>query len=298
MRTTPASNERMTEQELHELRRRQWRLDGRGARTIEEARAFLEGVGLCLLYPANPPVLAPTFIGAYSGSDSGLPSAKHAFADPQAQEAMRLMVRLLRERTAFESNVYGEAGLLVSASVFPYLYGVVGDKNPRQTPKPGAKSGYSPLARDVFEAIRTHGAISKKQLQEVLGGALSTAALDRALNELWAKLRITRVDYTPAEGAKWDALYRWAPDRVQRGLYVSLPQALSALVSKYIEAVVAAEAAEVEQFFGAMMPKSRVKETINALLTARQLSFAVVGKRSMLQVAPTREAHAPKKVSG
>jgi hypothetical protein len=280
----------MTEQELHGLRREKWRLDGRAVRTVEEARAFVEDVGMCLLYPQKPAVLAPTFLGAYAGAEEGLPTRQHAYADPRAQEATDLMVRLLRERAAFEANVFGETNFLVSAPVFPYLYGITGDKNPRQTPKPGAKSEYSPLARDVFEAIRNRGAMSKPRLQEALGGSLSTAALDRALNELWSRLRITRVDYTREEGAKWDALYRWAPERVQRGLHLSLPEALSAFLSKYLEAVVAAELVEVEEFIGRLVPKSRVKESVNALLAARELSYVSVGKRSMLQVAPRREA--------
>jgi hypothetical protein len=284
----------MTEQELHQARRQNWRLDGRGMRTLEEAREFMETAGMCLLYPVQPPVLAPTFLGAYAGTGEGLPSAKQAFADTRAREATELMVRLLREKTAYEANVFGEAGFLVSAAAFPYLYGIVGDKNPRQMPKPGAHSEYSPLARDAFEAIRTHGAIPKPRLREVLGGEPSAPALDRALNELWSRLRITRVDYTAEQGAKWDALYRWAPDRVRAGIHLSLPEALSALVSKYLEAVVAAEPSEVEEFFGHMAPKSRVKEAINALLAGRELSFVTVGKKSMLQVAQKREAFVAK----
>jgi hypothetical protein len=284
----------VTEQELHELRRRQWRLDGRGLRTLEDAREFMETVGMCLLYPTKPEVLAPTFLGAYAATDDGLPVAKQAFTDPRARDATDLMVRLLREKTVFEANVFGDAGFLVSAAAFPYLYGIVGDKNPRQLPKPGAHSEYSPLARDVFEAIRTHGAITKNQLRELLGGEPSAAALDRALNELWSRLRITRVDYTRAQGAKWDALYRWAPELVRRGLHLSLPQALSALISKYLEAVVAVEQLEVEDLFGHMVPKSRVREAINALLAARELSLVTVGKKSMLQVAQKREAFVPR----
>ncbi|HEX9120696.1 MAG TPA: hypothetical protein VF840_09175, partial [Terriglobales bacterium] len=284
----------MTEQELQQARRQKWRLDGRGMHTVEEAREFMESVGMCLLYPTKPPVLAPTFLGALVGTDEGLPVAKQAFADARAREAIELMVRLLREKSAFEGYVFGEAGFLVSEAVFPYLFGAVGDKNPRQTPKPGAHSEYSPLARDAFEAIRTHGATSKPRLRELLGGEPSAPALDRALNELWSRLRITRVDYTADEGAKWDALYRWAPDRVRAGIHISLPEALSALVSKYLEAVVAAEHLEVEEFFGLMVPKSRVKESINALLAARELSFVNVGKKSMVQVAQKREAFVPK----
>jgi 23S rRNA pseudouridine2605 synthase len=284
----------MTEQELYELRRQKWRLDGRGMRTVEEGREFLESVGSALMYPLKPPVLAPTFLGAYAGTDEDLPAPKHAFADPRAREATELMVRLLREKAIFEANVFGETNFLVSASAFPYLYGLAGDKHPRQMPKPGAHSEYSPLARDVFEAIRMHGAVSKPQLRELLGGEPSGPALDRALNELWSRLRITRVDYTPSEGAKWDALYRWAPDQVRAGIHISMPEALSALVSKYLEAVVAAEPAEVEEFFGRLVPKSRVREAINALLSARELSFVIVGKKTMLHVTPRREAVVPR----
>jgi len=289
----------MTEDELQNSRRERWRLDGRAIRTVDEARDFVDQVGMCLIYPLRPPVVAPTFIGAYAGTDDAIPDARHAFADPQARVATELMVRLLREKTAFEANTFGDAGFIVSAEVFPYVYGLVGDKNPRQSPQAGSKSEYTPLARDVFEAIRNQGAISKKRLQEVLGGSLSTAALDRALNELWSRLRITRVDYTPEEGARWDALIRWAPNRVQRGLHVSQPEALSALISKYLESVIAAETADIEEFFVRMVPKSRVREALNALLAARELSLVPIGRKSMVQVAPTREnrAERPRRIS-
>ncbi len=280
----------MTERELHEERRKRWRLDGRPVRTIEDAQEFLESVGLCLLYPMKPPVLAPTFIGAFAGTDENpLPTWKHAFADPRAREAGELMVRLLREKSAFECNVFGETSLLIAAPLFPYVYGLIGDRHPRREWKPGAKSEYSPVAREAFEAIRNHGKVSKKRLQELLGGALSEAALDRALHELWSRLRITRVDYSPGEGASWDALYRWAPQPVQRGINLSVQEGLSALLSKYLEAVVAAGAAEIEDFFGRFVPKSRVKEALNALLAARELAFVSVGKRTMVQVAVKRE---------
>ncbi len=279
----------MTDDELQQARRQRWRLDGQPVHTLEDAREFIGAVGMCLIYPVRPKVLAPTFLAAYMGSDDHLPDVRHAFADPQARAAIELMVRLLREKSAFEASLYGDAGFLVSAEVFPYVYGLIGDKNPRQSPQPSAKSEYTPLVRDVFEEIRAEGAVSKKRLQEVLGGSLSTAALDRALNELWSSLRITRVDYTPEEGTKWDALFRWAPNLVQRGLHVSQPEALSALISKYLEAVVAAELADVEDFFVRMVPKSRVREALNALMAARELTLVPVGRKSMVQVAPSRE---------
>jgi hypothetical protein len=201
------------------------------------------------------------------------------------------MVRLLRDRAAFEANLFGENNnFLVAASVFPYFYALVGERNPKQPPKPGPRSEYSQLAADAFEIIR-QTPISKQKLREALGRELSLAALDRALTELWSKLRITRVDYSPEEGSTWDVLYRWAPEPVREGIGLSIPEALSALVSKYLDCVVAAEPAEIETFFGNFVARSRVKEAINALLAARELSFVRVGDKSMIQVTPAKPVH-------
>src|SRR5579864_3791074 len=192
----------MTEQELQQLRREKWRLDGKPIRTIEEARAFVESVGFCLMYPLRPAMPVPTFIGAFVGSDDRLPMWQHAYSDPRALAATDLMVRLLRERSAYEANVFDENNaFLVAASAFPYFYALVGERNPKQAPKAGSRSEYSQLACDVFEIIRRDGPISKQRLRERLGGSLSEPAMDRGLAELRSRLRITRVDYKASEGA-------------------------------------------------------------------------------------------------
>jgi 23S rRNA pseudouridine2605 synthase len=277
----------MTDLELQQLRREKWRLDGKPIRTIENARAFVEEVGYCLMYPVRPAVTLPTFIGAFVGAEDRLPTQQHAYSDPRASEAMEMMVRLLRERSAFEANLGHENnGFLVAASVFPYFYALVGERNPRQAPQAGSRSPYSALACDAFELIQREGPISKLKLQETLGGSISLPALDKALAELWSKLRITRVDYNAAQGSYWDVLYRWAPEAVKQGVELSVPEALTALLSKYLDCMVAAEQVELESFFGKFVARSRVKEAVNTLQTARELSFVHVGGKSMVQMTP------------
>ena len=201
------------------------------------------------------------------------------------------MVRLLRDRAAFEANLFDENNaFLVTASAFPYFYALVGERNPKQAPRPGSRSEYSQLACDAFEVIRREGPISKQKLLHRLGGSLSEPAMDRGLAELWSRLRITRVDYKPGEGASWDVLYRWAPDAVREGIELSVGQALTALLSKYLDCVIAADHQELETFFGNFVPRSRVKEAVNALLAARELSFVHVGGRSLIQVTPPKPA--------
>jgi 23S rRNA pseudouridine2605 synthase len=285
----------MTVAELTDQRTQKWRLDGNAVRTLDDARTFLESVGFCLMYPLRPPVLVPTFMGAWVGSEDRLPTQQHAFADPRAKEATDLMVRTLRDKAAFEAPQFDENNaFLLAASVFPYFYALVGERNPKQPPIATTRSGYSQLAVDAFELIRKRGPISKTKLGQMLGGEPSPAALDRALRELWAELRITRVDYTVEEGSVWDELQRWAPDAVREAIGLSVPIALSALLTKYLDCVIAADQSEVEEFFANFVPRSKVKEAIKALLAARELSFAHVETRSLLQITPAREPFVPR----
>ncbi|MGB8785052.1 MAG: hypothetical protein WA718_09065 [Terriglobales bacterium] len=285
----------MTDAELLHARAQKWHLDGQPVRTLDEARTLLESVGFCLMYPTRPAILVPTFIGAWVGTDDKLPMRQHAYNDPRAKEATELMVRVLRDKAAFEAPLNDENNaFLLAASVFPYFYSLVGERNPKQPPVTGPRSPYSPLACDAFEIIRKRGPISKSKLGEMLGGSVSNAGLDRALSELWAKLRITRVDYSVAEGSVWDELSRWAPEVVREGVGISVPEALSALVSKYLDCAIAMDEGEVENFLANFVPRTRVKEAIHALLSARELSFVHVGSKSLIQVTPPKQVYVPK----
>jgi len=280
----------MTEAEIQEQRRIKWRI-GNPARTLEDAAAFLESVGLCLMYPVRQPLVAPTFLGAYTGADQDLPTAQQAFRDPRAAEAHELLVRLLRQRLAYEANVEGEGTLLLSPETFPYFYALVGDHSPKKDLRDDpAGRKIPPLTQDTFAVIQREGPISKRRLGDMLGGAPSEAALDRALTELWSRLRITRVDYRPEDGVMWDVLYRWSPEAVREGVRLSVGEGMSALVSKYLDAVVAAEQSEVEAFFQPLVARSRVKELVHALLAARQLSFVQAGRKTLIQNTPPVES--------
>jgi Winged helix DNA-binding domain len=281
----------MTAQELNQLRRDKWHVNGNPVRTLDDARSFIESVGFCVTYPLRLPalVVVPTFLGAWSGSDERLPQPAQAFADPNAREATELMVRMLRDKSAYEANLFDENhALLVAASIFPYFYTLVGERNPRQAPQPGPRSPYSELACDAYQIVHRKGPISKLKLLEELGKGISVPALDKSLAELWSKLRITRVDYREGEGASWDVLHRWSPQAVSEGVNCSVGEALSGLLSKYLDCLIAADEHELESFFGNFVARSRVREAINALLDARELSFVQVGSRSLIQVTQTQ----------
>jgi hypothetical protein len=277
----------MTDTELIQLRREKWRVNGNAVRTLEDARSFIESVGFCLMLPLPAPktLMVPTFVGAFLGSDEKLPTQRNALTDPRARDATELMVRLLRDKSAYEANLGDENNaLLLSASAFPYFYTLVGERNPKQAPRPGPRSPYSELACDTYQIIQRKGPISKSKLLEDIGKGVSVSALDKSLSELWSKLRITRVDYQEREGASWDVLQRWAPEAVSEGINCSINTALSALLSKYLDCVIAADLPELEAFFGNFVARSKVREAVNALLAAREFSFTPVGHKSLIQV--------------
>jgi uncharacterized protein YcaQ len=280
----------MTEQELLERRAEIWQVNGNPIRTIENARSFIDRVGFCLMYPVRLLPLVPSFFGAYAGTAEGLPDARHAFADPRTQPATELMVRLLRERHAYEVNLLPESSLLASAAFFPFVYALIGDRNPKAPPRFKAQSAkVSPLEAKVFEAIQKHGPLSKGQLRDLVGRELTTAALDRALNELWSILKITRVDYREQGGAYWDVLYRWSQQAVMDGIRFSAAEAISALIGKYLEAVVAASHEDIEDFFSYLVSRSKVREAVNALLAARELTFVSMGNKNLIHLPSIAE---------
>ena len=80
----------MTDTELIELRREKWRVNGNAVRTLEDARSFIESVGLCLMFPLPSPktLLVPTFVAAFLGSDDKLPTLRQSLTDSRAVDPM------------------------------------------------------------------------------------------------------------------------------------------------------------------------------------------------------------------
>ena len=118
----------MTEQQLHELRQKKWRLGGEPIRTVEDAREFIETVGFCTMYPLRPAVLIPTFLGACVGNEVNLPTWQHAFADPRAQEYSEIATVIESiEQTAAASGVSNPK--LVSTDAFVTSICFIGSKS-------------------------------------------------------------------------------------------------------------------------------------------------------------------------
>ena len=58
--------------------------------------------------------------------------------------------------------------------------------------------------------------------------------------------------------------------------------------------MIAVDEGEVEKFLANFVPRTRVKEAIHTLLSARELSYVHVGSKSLLQVTPPKQPYVPK----
>ncbi|MBV8208242.1 MAG: hypothetical protein JO041_15760 [Acidobacteria bacterium] len=276
----------MTLDELKALRRKKWRLDGAPVRTFEECASFLEQVGLCPMVPETVPGPAPTFLGAWAGSDAAALGARGAVPSGEAAGAESMALRLVREGAAWEWPLDGSV-LLIAASVFPFVSALAGDREGKQQPSWAAGQTLSKLSSDVWaEFTRATAPLNESQLRQQFGSGVSEVALRRAIHELWRRFRIARADCTAQAGNVWVRLSRSAPAAIKEAEGISVTAALSALVSRYLEAVIAAEQGEVESFFSILAAGSRVREAIKALLIAREIATVQVGNRSMLQITP------------
>ncbi len=282
----------MTELELQHLRREKWRIDGEPLRTLEDAREFIDSVGMCLMYPIRPAPVLPIFLAAFIGSDVKLPERKTAFSDARAKQAEELVWRLLRQKAAFAAQLSGEM-LIVSSESFPYFYALGSDRQPKKPIHSRARGKASPLTEHAFRKLEERGPLTRAQLQEQLGGALSEAGLDRALQELWAALKIAPTDHNPETGYTWDTYHHWATDAVNEGVRLSDAEALSALISRYLEAVIAATQEEIEAVFSPFTSRTRVAEVVRALLGAREFAYTPSETRTLITVADTPARNTP-----
>jgi hypothetical protein len=274
-------------EDLQHQRSEKWRIDGKNpVRTLDDAQAFIDAVGFCLIYPVRPAVALPTFIGAVLGTGENLPVASKAAIDPRTGEASELVLRLLDQRIAFEVPLGESGSLLVSTAEFPYFYALLGDRNPKSIPSEGVR-GEKRLASQTFRLLAKQP-MSEQEMIVAHGKGINESALARVLHELWSKLRIVRTNLLDRSQASpvWDVLYRVAPPLVNRGAHLSQAEALSAILGRYLETVIAAEQREIEDFFGHIATRSKAAEVVRALMAAREVESIKVGFHSMLRLVP------------
>lgn len=269
---------------------KQWHQQGEALLTIENLRSWINTAGLVLFAP-RPQIVspAPTLAEAVLGEPNPSPTIE------QTSEARSLLARLISEGLAVPLNLLGTSGsspsdtpdFVASTAVFSYIFTLRGDKAWKQPPTTSGAFKVSPLALATHEALTRRGPLSAYDLATELGKEVTETAVLRSLCELWTHLRVLPLAQIGDEATLWELSGTRFGKQIKAGANAGQPSALSALISLYLGQAVVASEDEIESFLSPLASRSRIRDVIHALLSARQLETVAVEGRTMLHVSGT-----------
>ncbi len=281
-----------TAEQLAAARSKHWHQNGEALLTFENLRSWINVAGLVLFTPRplQLPAPAPSLVEGVLGAATAEP----ALAD--TEHAKTLLSRLVAEGIAVPLNLLGTPGetpdFVVTAPVFSYIFTLRGDKAWKQPPATSGAVKVSPLAAATHEVLSKGVPLSAYDLTTQLGKEVTESAVLRALNELWAHLRVIPAGQPDGAATRWELTSARFTKHIKAGANAGQPSALSALISLYLGSAMLATEEEIETFLSPLAARSRIRDVIHALLGARELETLVVDGRTLLHVSGALPAFA------
>ncbi len=127
--------------------------------------------------------------------------------------------------------------------------------------------------------------MSAYDLATQLGKEVTETAVLRALTELWQHLRVLPVPQPDGAPTLWELTTTRFTKQIKAGANAGQPTALSALISLYLRQAIVASEDEIETFLSPVASRSRLRDVIHALLSARQLETIAIEGRTVLHIA-------------
>ncbi|WP_433965771.1 hypothetical protein [Tunturiibacter gelidiferens] len=262
--------------------------------TINMLRDWLNISGLVFFTPraAQIPAPAPSFVEAILGTANATPN----LAD--TDQSRSLLSRLILDGGAIPLNLLGSPtgtgsetpDFIVSPLAFPYVFTLRGDKAWKQPPTTSGATKVSPLALNAYtllsERAKDHATgMSSYDLTTQLGKEVTETAVLRSLTELWQHLRVIPVPQPDGAATLWELTTTRFTKQIKAGANAGQPTALSALISLYLGQAIVASEEDIETFLSPIAARSRIRDVIHALISARQLETIAVEGRTVLHVA-------------
>jgi hypothetical protein len=283
--------------QLTAARLKQWHQQGEALLTLENLRSWIQAAGLVLFAP-RPQIVAPapSLVEAVLGEANPTPTLE------QTTESRSLLARLVAEGLAVPLNLLGASGpgvaggigetpdFVCSTAVFSYVFTLRGDKAWKQPPATTGALKVSQLALAIFEALTRRGPLTAYDLTTEVGKEVTEAAVLRALGELWTHLRVLPLTMPEGRATVWELAGTRFTKQIKAGANAGQPSALSALISLYLGQAVVASEDEIESFLSPLAARSRTRDVVHALLSARQLTTLAIDGRTVVHVAGERPA--------
>jgi 23S rRNA pseudouridine2605 synthase len=283
-----------TADQLEAARRNHWHHNADPILTVNMLRDWLNTSGLVLFTPlaGQLPAPGPSFVEATLGAANAEPSIA------ETEQPRALLTRLILDGGAIPLNLLGSStgigtetpDFLVSPLAFPYVFTLRGDKAWKQPPTISGASKVSPLALNTFVLIADHAkdtgaGMTSRDLATQLGKEVTETAVLRALTELWQHLRVIPVPQPDGAATLWELTAARFTKQIKAGANAGQPSALSALISLYLGQAIVASEDEIETFLSPVASRSRIREVVRALLSARQLETVVIEGRTVLHIS-------------
>jgi len=277
-----------TADQLAAARLTHWHQNAEPILTINMLRDWLNASGLVLYTPRAQqiPSPAPSFVEAILGTPNAAPTLA------ETDEPRSLLARLIADGGAVPLNLLGNPtgtgtetpDFIVSPLAFPYIFTLRGDKAWKQPPTTSGAAKVSPLALATYNVLVERITMSAYDLATQLGKEVTEAAVLRALTELWQHLRVLPIPQPDGAATLWELTTTRFTKQIKAGANAGQPTALSALTSLYLGQAIVATEDDVETFLSPLAGRSRIRDVVHALMSARQLETIAIEGRTVLHV--------------
>ena len=242
----------------------------RRVRTLEEARAFIEEVDFCHFWPIKG-IELPNLFHAIAGRVRPVPMEHD---DPDISKCWGWKDRALDKKWWYYGKLLRRRATLVSLAELPYFYALSENYGSLDDYLQEYADGLMTAeAKAIYEALLEHGPLDTIRLRREarMSAQSAKSRFDRALAELQVGLKVVPVGV--AESGAWryafvyELLLRWFPDIPEQARQISRAEARPALVSRYLDNVVAADRKMIGKVFHVLKwTPAELDRTIDVLL--------------------------------
>jgi hypothetical protein len=277
------------------LRRREYnyrRTPERRLHAVEEAQAFVEEVGFCFFWPIKG-VELPNLFHAIAGRVRPVPM-EHA--DPDISKCWSWKDESLDKKRWYYGKLLRRRATLVSLEQLPYFYALSENYGSLDDYLQEYADGLMTAeAKAIYEALLEHGPLDTVRLRREarMSAESAKSRFDRGLVELQVGLKVLPVGVAEAGAWRYAFVYeivqRHFPELPARARPIGRAEARRALVSRYLDNVVAAERKMIGKVFHVLKwTKKELDHTIAALLEEGTVQEMDIEGLKGLQLVSTR----------
>lgn len=244
----------LTQKQLDDLRNDRYRRK-RALKLSDEAgiRAFVNDVGLCMLFPVNG-VEMPNVYQAVAGFARDVSVSNR---DPVIGLTWNTKDKALSQRWWYYGKLIRSKATLVSLDLFPNFYALSENFGDDDDYLHEYEAGtLSNDAKNIYEALLKHGPLHAIELKRKAGlyGDELKGKFDKALTELQAGLKVMPTGV--AEAGAWryafiyDIVSRWLPEPCAAARDITRSEARAAILARHLRNVICATPKEISKAFG------------------------------------------------